>query len=457
MDGKFIGVTDGAGEFYESNLNQGVHTFRFEKDGYQTVQKTVKLTELTETLSISLKPLASFAASGPAHLLISVNVAGANVFLDGKKVDTTKEDGHASVYTTGGSHHLKITKRGYVAYEEVLSLQPDLTTTRNVILKKYEQAGTSNSDEKLIRTLLMVLIISLVIAAFITLKALRVIGKSVNRFDRYIIYEVIGRGGMATIYKAKDTTDESWVALKIMEDAFLNDKELINKFIREGSGIAQINEAYPSAPVVKVFRYGRENNKSYGRPYIAMELLKGPNLLTIIKQNKKYNLNFILQVIYQVSIALKAAHARGIYHRDVSPDNIILIKNDPSKPEIRLIDFGVARHEYVAAMTLDGSIAGKPAYMSPEQCRGEKVDARSDIYSLGIVFYTLLSGRPPFVSNNPLEVMHHHEKSPLPPLPNEIPLAIRAIVDKMLKKKKEERYQDISELIADLSSLMKEA
>jgi serine/threonine protein kinase len=262
---------------------------------------------------------------------------------------------------------------------------------------------------------------------------------------------------MATIYRVKDVVSKTLLALKMMDEAYLNDKDLVEKFFKEGQVISEINREYPNVPVVKVFRYGRENTKTWGRPFIAMELLKGPNLLQFIKTNRNLHPIFIMKILKQLGEALHAAHIKGVYHRDITPDNIILINNDPFNPVIRLIDFGVARHEYTAAGTLDGSIAGKPAYMSPEQCRGEKVDGRSDIYSMGIVFYTLLTGTPPFISNNPLEVMTHHQRTPVPPLPGRVSPQISQIVLKMLKKDKNERYSSVSHLLTDLSRLLQEA
>ena len=247
--------------------------------------------------------------------------------------------------------------------------------------------------------------------------------------------------------------DKNEIALKILDDRLLRDRDLIHKFSREGSGLSLLNKKFHDAPIVKIYRYGRENSAPYGRPFIAMELIKGPSLLDLINRKKNFSLSYSINLIKHVAHALSAAHALGIYHRDVSPDNIIIVRNNPNFPLIKLIDFGVAKHEYVDVGTLDGTISGKPPYMSPEQCRGEKVDGRSDIYSLGIIFYTMLTGDPPFASKNPLEVMYLHEHKPMPPLPIHVPERIRKIVSKMLEKQKAKRYQTIKGLIEDLNKL----
>lgn len=457
IDGNFKGFSDQNGIFCSEALPVGKYTFRFEKNGYQTMEKSIIIKELTEEIVVELQPLRREPEPVSPHfesyLDIIANISEADVYLDGVLKGRTNKDGSFHINTTPGEHLIEVKKSGYLSHSEKLKLSPGLTMERKVYL--YPTSKVS-SDDIIIKILAGILAFLVLLTGIVVLKVTGIIGKPQNRFDRYILYEVIGRGGMATIYKAKDTVEKKTIALKIMDYNFLTDKDLMEKFIREGHGISMINESFPEAPVVRVLRFGRENNSSYGRPFIAMELLNGPTLLDLIRDKKNFDLRFIIKIIFQIAIALKAAHSKGIFHRDVTPDNVILTRNDQLNPECKLIDFGVARHEYTSAGTLDGSIAGKPPYMSPEQCKGEKVDARSDIYSLGIIFYTLLKGNPPFVSNNPLEVMFHHENTPIPPLPESVPENTRKIVEKMLKKDKKERYRDVEEFLEELSQVFKE-
>jgi serine/threonine-protein kinase len=243
---------------------------------------------------------------------------------------------------------------------------------------------------------------------------------------------------MATVYRAKDRQTGRLVALKVMDPGLARDLDLLKKFLREGEVLRTLNTKHPEAPIVRVVDFGRESGRTNGRPFIAMELLQGRDALSYLQGRGRLSAEEAKGIVRQVLTALAAAHAEGVYHRDLSPDNILV--TDGHAHGIRLIDFGVARHEYTSAGTLDGSITGKPPYMSPEQCRGGKVDGRSDLYSLGVVFYTLLAGKPPFVAVNPLEVMKMHESEPVPPLPGDVPKGVAVIVYKMLEKEPDRRY-----------------
>lgn len=450
-------MTDSGGSFFSEKILPGKHVFRFEKQGYVTQELTQEVSDLTSNISVTLAalPIEPLVPSGtPASLFLDTNVGDAAVYIDGQIYGHTGGDGKLLIETTSGVHSLRIEKDGYQQIDETFSASSDLTNNKTVVLQAVSQKA---AEDPLIKILIGILLLSVVIAGFVIFKVFGSSGIAHTRFDQYMILSLIGRGGMASIYRARDMASKAHVALKIMDESYLNDKDLVEKFFLEGKVISEINEEYPQAPVVKVFRFGREGGRTWGSPFIAMELLRGPNLLQFIKTNRNLHPQFILKVLKQVGEALQAAHRKGVFHRDITPDNIVLIKSDPLDPVIRLIDFGVARHEYIAAGTLDGSIAGKPPYMSPEQCRGEKVDGRSDIYSLGIVFYTLLTGSPPFVSNNPLEVMTHHQHTPVPPLPGRISPQISQVVLKMLKKDRNDRYDSVNYLIKDISRLLQEA
>jgi predicted Ser/Thr protein kinase len=460
LDGQPIGFTDREGNFYRGDLNTGTHILRIEKDGYKGTERQIELGDLTETITLSLSRETSTQDSqnkaAPLEkygsLLINSNVAGADVYVDNDLKGRTQVNGTALLEKIqSGYREVLIKKREFVDYRKTVSVAADLTLPLNVSLARKKEPEIARPI--LVGGLILVLSILVILLTFLIIRATGSVREGKAKFDRYVILGVIGRGGMAVIYKARDTSSGRIVALKIMDIGYLGDVDLVKKFVREGQVISDINRDYPHAPVVKVYRYGRENNRTSGRPFIAMELLQGRNLLELARSKKTYSVGFIIRVIEQIAEALQAAHAKGVYHRDVTPDNVILVKNDPVQPVIKLIDFGVARHEYTSAGTLDGSISGKPPYMSPEQCRGEKVDGRSDIYSLGINFYMLLTGQPPFVSRNPLEVMKDHERTPVPPIRVNIPASLVNIIFKMLEKDRSRRYQTIESFLFDLRTL----
>lgn len=464
LDGIKKGSADASGDFTLEDLAAGSYTITVKKDGYDDNSQTKKvngmfgdtfyfeLTAVTQPVQPNLKQLQQqlqqqeieapkVEDSAIAYIYINCPIAGGEVFIDGISKGRTDEIYNQAIPTQPGMRKVEIKKSGYKTVTRRIDVNPRSNPTYSFQLR--ERGGGFGT------TIIVVLFLSL-LAGTIFLLA-RVVGdKNRVRFDRYIIHDIIGRGGMATIYRAKDTTTKQIVALKILDPAFQGDADMVKKFIKEGWVLSEINQESPSAPVVKVFNYGRENNRTKGRPFIAMEYLPGKDLLYYIKGRTVLNLNFVFKIIEQIATALAVAHKKGVYHRDVTPDNVIVVKNDADNPVAKLIDFGVARHEYTSVGTLDGSISGKPPYMSPEQCRCEKVDARSDIYSLGILFYSLIEGHPPFVSKNPFEVMKQHEEAAVPPIKREISSGIIMIINKMLAKNKNDRFVSMAEFLAEM-------
>ena len=281
---------------------------------------------------------------------------------------------------------------------------------------------------------------------------LRII-KPGRTFDNYRIIKPIKRGGMATIYHATDVKTNKPVALKIMHENLVDDEDLITKFLYEGDILERFNRKYTDAPIVKVYRHSRESNDVHGRPFIALEYIEGEDLDDLLRTGKKFSVNDAVKIISETAKALSVAHKEDVWHRDVSPGNVIINKKDGTISDVKIIDFGVAKHEYIGKQTPDGSIHGKPPFMSPEQCRNEIIDGRSDIYALGVLFYTLLNGSPPFISGNPLEVMKMHESEPVPPLPDTVPDSLRKIISRMMEKNVEDRFQSIDEVLRHLNEI----
>jgi serine/threonine protein kinase len=257
---------------------------------------------------------------------------------------------------------------------------------------------------------------------------------NLGTFGDYQLLEKIGRGGMAIIYKARHRVLKKTTALKIMDSNLLEDKDLVKKFFMEGEAIQKINQSFPDAPVVRVSEYGCDSIKTKGIPFIAMEYLRGDSLIKLIRKNKIPNLKQKYFIIKEIARALDASHQLKIFHRDISPDNVIIWGN-----RITLFDFGIARQELGVYKTLDGSIAGKPIYMSPEQCAGKQVTEKSDIYSLGIIFYYLLEGQPPFYDKNPVEIMNRHQQKLPPALKTDVSPGIKKTISAMLSKSPKSR------------------
>lgn len=260
----------------------------------------------------------------------------------------------------------------------------------------------------------------------------------------------IGAGGMSTVWRARDRAGRD-VALKVMSENMLDDEDLVRKFIQEGKALDRINSTHPEAPVVQVYDYGYLNGK--GRPYLALEYLEGDSLEEVIDPGFSLRAEQALPIIKQIAIALSAAHANGVYHRDIKPENVIIVGRS-SILKVRLIDFGVARHDYLSYVTLDGSLMGTPPYMSPEQGTGGEIDERSDIYALGALSYALLAGEPPFVDENPLTVLEMHKEASVPPLPSQVPSAVADLVRWMLQKDPEERPSQMWQVVGRIDELI---
>jgi serine/threonine-protein kinase len=263
---------------------------------------------------------------------------------------------------------------------------------------------------------------------------------------KYNIVKPLGKGAMGMVYLAHDTVLERDVALKVMVASIADDPELNERFKREAKAVAKMT--HPN--VVNVFDLGSHTD---GSPYIAMELLKGMDLQKAMRQTPPLELERKVAVIVQVLAGLAHAHQAGIVHRDIKPANIF-IQNDGS---VKIMDFGVARLT-TASMTGTGNIVGTADYMSPEQVKGQKVDGKSDIFSVGCMLYELLAGRRPFHSENLMAIFYKitHEEPNFDLIPGgEHYDALLPILKKSLAKNLEDRYQTAYDFAVDLREYLK--
>jgi len=263
----------------------------------------------------------------------------------------------------------------------------------------------------------------------------------IEKIGRYQIISEIGRGGMATVYLAKDPNFEREVAIKILPRAFLHDPQFRARFEREAKTIAALEHQ----SIVPVYDFGEEDEQ----PYIVMRLMTGGSLADKLK-NGKLPLEQATKIVTRIAQALDAAHAKGIIHRDIKPGNILFDQYDNAY----LTDFGIARIAEGGSTLTGTTILGTPAYMSPEQVQGDReIDGRSDIYSLGIIFYHMLTGKPPYQAATPAKIMMMHVLEPLPDirksLPN-LPVAYEQVLLNALAKDPDERYATAGEFAASL-------
>ena len=263
-----------------------------------------------------------------------------------------------------------------------------------------------------------------------------------KRLDgRYEIQEVVGVGGMAVVYKAYDNIDDRTVAVKILKEEYLANEEFRRRFKNESKAIAVLS--HPN--IVKVF------NVSYGDrlQYIVMEYVEGITLKEYIEQQGRLGIKETVHFTMQILRALQHAHDKGIVHRDIKPQNIMLLSNG----NIKVTDFGIARFSYSDTKTMTDSAIGSVHYISPEQARGDTTDNKADIYSVGVVMYEMLTGQLPFQSDNSVSVaLMQLQTDPKMPreLNNSIPVGLEQIVMHAMQKNTKDRYQSAAEMLLEI-------
>ena len=257
--------------------------------------------------------------------------------------------------------------------------------------------------------------------------------------DRYKILEVLGEGGMAFVYKAKDTQLERFVAIKTLKPNYVNQEAFVERFKREAKTAANLN--HPN--IVQIFDWGIEEE-----PFFVMEYIEGSTLTSIISKNKTISLSDILFIGAQVSNGLHAAHQKGLVHRDIKPGNIMITPDG----KVKVTDFGiVSLQNEESDITKTGSILGTASYISPEQAQGKPVSIESDLYSLGTVIYELIAGKPPFSGDSPISTATKHLTEKPEKLSNfrrDLPKGVENAVMKLLEKATYDRFKSAEDLRA---------
>ena len=274
---------------------------------------------------------------------------------------------------------------------------------------------------------------------------MNLIGKTIA--GRYEILEKTGVGGMATVYVARDLVLNRKVAVKVLKEEFTTDEEFVKRFNTEAQAAASLSHAN----IVSIYDVGNEDNIYY----IVMELVRGKTLKQIITEEGAIPWKWAVNIAIQIASALEMAHKNNIVHRDIKPHNIIITEDGVAK----VTDFGIAKAVSNSTITAFGTTIGSVHYFSPEQAKGGYTDAKSDIYSLGVVMYEMLTGKVPFDADTSVSVaLKHMQESPVEPieLNENIPVAVNDIILKAMQKEPMARYQTATEMIKDLNKALKD-
>ena len=257
-----------------------------------------------------------------------------------------------------------------------------------------------------------------------------------QKLDDCLVDSLLGRGGMATVFKAIRDADESYVAIKVISPQFSQSPDFMTRFERE----AKLMLAFDHPHILKVYHYGTVGNTTY----LQMDLLEGGSLGDLLDRGA-LPLDHATELLQQISDALDYAHEKGVVHRDLKPDNVLLNNSGNAF----LTDFGIAKwKEETAGLTLTGMVVGTPSYMAPEQWRTEPVDARTDVYALGVMTFELLTGRVPFIASTPFSLMYRHLDEPPPQASQQnpaVPRSIDRVIQRAMAKIPERRYPTAGE------------
>ncbi len=263
--------------------------------------------------------------------------------------------------------------------------------------------------------------------------------------ERYRLEEKIGSGGMSTVYRAFDPTLERWVAIKLMHRDISHDPDQLERFRREARAVARLNHPH----IVTVIDAGEDD----GAPYIVFEYVEGETLKERIRRLGRLPVSEAVAYAIEIGRALESAHVNLLVHRDVKPQNVLI---DPDG-RAKVTDFGIARSLEAQGLTATGRVLGTTDYVSPEQALGHEVTGQSDIYSLGIVLYEMLTGETPYQADTQVAVAMKHVRDPLPDVQRrrpEISASLARVVERATAKETQNRYQDIGAMVHDLEEVL---
>ncbi len=282
-------------------------------------------------------------------------------------------------------------------------------------------------------------------AATRALERAATVAETDGRLGAYELQGVLGRGGMATTFRARRTSDGQTVAVKVPHDSSLADRTFVERFLREG----KLGEQLHHPRIVRVLATGQET----GRPYMAMELISGRTLKQELRALGPLPLRRALEIARDIAEALDYAHAKGVVHRDLKPENVMILPDGT----VKVMDFGIARTGEQSGLTTTNIFLGTPLYAAPEMVDPKRADHRADLYALGIILFEVLEGTVPFTADSPYRILEMHQHAPLPPrekLTRRMPERVWAVVSRLCEKDPAARFPSAEALLVELNHLL---
>jgi len=487
IDGEAIGETGPGGEVFVSGVEPGRHRIVVEKDGYGTASSTVvydgegldRTTRLqlargeassslddqgtiTAGAGIPDSVAASFPSIGGAGpdeptLIVDAGVAGATVRVNDSIEGRTGRNGQLRVPVDTGQYRVAARKEGLLPAQAEARVDAGEERTLRLNLQQQGPGGPT--------TVIFFLVLSMlglggIVAVFVlvisgtggpmvrwlqrTLGVTRRVRYRLARwvrhpfqdrtpFDHYYLIRELRSGEFATVYLADDPERRQRVRLRILDNPYATDEDHAESFLEGGRILQHLHEAEPDSPIVTAYRCGRENGAADGRPFIALEYFRGQTLAAYMKEQGELEVDEALAIIRHLCVGLRVAHEHGIPHGHLTPANIVITHEGPPPP-IRLTGFGDRGPRYTTEILTDGYPGNTTSYLSPEKFEDGQGTWQSDMYAVGMLFYKMLTGTPPFVHKNPVRIVEMHKEMSPPDLPERVPSTIKPVFYRMVSK-----------------------
>lgn len=375
-----------------------------------------------------------------ARLVVTANVERAQVYVDGTFRGTIPRTGRLTIEVDPGQHQVFLQKDGFTGQQRTVRLTDGDTHTLSFTLQQKKSAAASWQNQ--LPFLVVVLAVTIVIGAITAVvvawrrRGPASTGEEENAFSRYRGLEPIGTNGFTALYWATDSVEDRPVALKVLDQTYEDDPEIVKTFLEHGEALRQITVSQPDAPVVDAYRYGREKAGARKRTFIELEYLHGETLSTHLR-GRNLDVHQSLTILKQVCAGLQAAHDRNLCHGRLSPDTIIVTRTEP-EIRVKLVGFQVEQRERFRHAEADQAPQWDPGYMSPEQRRGERIDESTDVYAAGMLLCTMITGSPPHADRYLHTATDQHE-SVTRACFSEAPPHIEPLLRSMLKRDPEKR------------------